>query len=80
MPPDVLAARINLRVAELRLIAAETFVQLSRQPPRARGLLGNAPKVGDVADAPWRPSPSAWRFQPFGQAGGDGRLPRSDAR
>jgi hypothetical protein len=32
MRPDVLAARINLRVAELRLLAAATFV---RQSPRA---------------------------------------------
>jgi hypothetical protein len=59
--PDVLAARIDVRVAELRLLAAATFLQRSRQPPRARGLLGNATKIGAVADAPWRPSPSARR-------------------
>jgi hypothetical protein len=47
MPPDVLAARINLRVCELRLLAAETFVAC-----HARGLLGVALPGG--TDAPWR--------------------------
>ena len=42
---DVVAARVHLRVAELRLLAASTFVQQrSRQPPLARALLGNIPE------------------------------------
>jgi hypothetical protein len=32
---ELLAARIDLRICELRLLAAETFVRLARQSPRA---------------------------------------------
>jgi hypothetical protein len=49
MPPndEIIAARINLRIAELRVIAAETFIAC-----HARGLLGVALPGG--TDAPWR--------------------------
>jgi hypothetical protein len=48
MPPndEIIAARINLRIAELRVIAAETFIAC-----HARGLLGVALPGG--TDAPW---------------------------
>lgn len=32
---EIIAARIEVRICELRLLAAETFVQLARQSPRA---------------------------------------------
>ena len=71
MRPDVLAARINLRVAELRLLAAKAFMRRSHQPPPARALPGVRP--GDV-DAPWRPSPSTARNSiRASRSGGDGR-------
>jgi len=44
MRPDVLAARIDLRVCELKVLAAETFVRHGACPPRcfpvALGLRG----------------------------------------
>jgi hypothetical protein len=63
---EIIAARIEVRICELRVLAA-----LAAKQCHARGLPGVASP--GVTGAPWRPSPSAWRFQPVGQAGGDGR-------
>jgi hypothetical protein len=38
MTPELLAARITLRVAELRLLAAETAVRYGRELPHQVGL------------------------------------------
>lgn len=66
MRPDVLEVRINLRVAELKVIAAQQFCQ-------ARACSDDAASPG-VAGALWhRPSPSAWPCSPFTRPGGDGR-------
>jgi hypothetical protein len=66
MRPDVLAARIDLRIAELRVIAAKQFV-------RCHGTGLARPHAVTFSR---RPAPArAVLPPPVRAAGGDGRLP-----
>ena len=63
LEPQVLDARIDLRVAELRLMAAEIF---------ARRTTGCLPLPGPAPT--WRPQPHPPRISPgVSRLGGDGR-------
>lgn len=72
MPPDVLEARINLQLALLRLLAAQTFVQISRQSPRA-DLLALPTHPVALPRRGVSPSPLVRPISPFGRGRGGGR-------